>query len=99
MDRIEEVKKILFEGYLTDLAAEKINQLYEPQPDQSSRLLTPEEVEAVWSPHVLTPVLEAQRDLTASIKDAECEERIMREGNHLICKAKLAMQEKEFKPV
>ena len=81
MNRIEGVKKILdsffkdshntYPSPKTAELAHEINQLYEPQPDQSSRLLTPEEVEAVWSPHVLTPVLEAQRDLTASIKDAE----------------------------
>ena len=53
------------------------------KPDQSSRLLTPEEVKAVWSPHVLTPVLEAQRDLTASIKDAQ-QERLTKHYNKLI---------------
>ena len=30
--KIEQVKKILYQGYLTDIAAEKINALYSPEP-------------------------------------------------------------------
>ena len=75
-----------------DVLAKQINQLYEPH-DQSSKLLTDEEIEEaedVFTPPTkeewmqkpdhhywrINKIIKAQRDLTASIKDAECEVKL-----------------------
>ena len=100
MDRIKVLKDIIHDNdpdYTAEASeadldsfAREINQLYEPQPDQS-RLLTVEESVKAYNAgyagdvvaYLLTDeermrkangnraILEAQRDLTASIKDAE----------------------------
>ena len=93
MCRIEEVKKILRDHNCTtevwvDNIAHLINQLFEPQPDQS-RLLRDEERREITIKYLRYPdredrLIKAQRDLTASIYQQKIEALIEEIDNLII---------------
>ena len=99
MDKIEEVKKILYPRYFKDegfanVVAAQICQRFEPKPDES-RLIPPHELQAMYEKWLAKVedlakigcgahegfgemARRTQDAKTASIKDAECQQRVER---------------------